>query len=93
MSEQRYGKGGNFEQCDQKCAEKCNNEAKDGRTDCTARDVATYRDKNKPSWHECNDMKTCELVPKSIHSACTHLGGVSECKKRDAIDTGGIFDE
>jgi len=93
MTDQRYGKGGNFEQCDQKCAENWNNEAKEGKTDWTARDVANYRAENNMSWHECNDMETCELVPQSIHSACTHLGGVSECKKNSNENNGGIFDE
>lgn len=83
----------NFRQCDEKCAEKWNNEKRDGRTDWTARDVAQWRKENGYSWHERNDMKTCDLVPTKINDYFGHLGGVSECRKRDANDNGGDFDE
>lgn len=84
----------NFKQCDEKCAEQWNKEGRDGRTDWTARDVAQWRKENGYSWHECNDMKTCDLVPTKINDYFGHLGGVSECKKRDAADNnGGEFDE
>lgn len=82
----------NFSQCDKKCAEQWNKEARDGRTDWTARDVAKWRRENGYSWHERNDMKTCDLVPTKINDYFGHLGGVSECKKRDA-DNGGDFDD
>lgn len=84
----------NFKQCDEKCAEQWNKEGRDGRTDWTARDVAQWRKENGYSWHERNDMKTCDLVPTKINDYFGHLGGVSECKKRDAADNnGGEFDE
>lgn len=83
----------NFKQCDEKCAEQWNKEARDGRTDWTARDVAQWRKENGYSWHERNDMKTCDLVPTKINDYFGHLGGVSECKKRDAANNGGDFDE
>lgn len=84
----------NFKQCDEKCAEQWNKEGRDGRTDWTARDVAQWRKENGYSWHERNDMKTCDLVPTKINDYFGHLGGVSECKKRDAADNnGGDFDE
>lgn len=83
----------NFKQCDEKCAEQWNKEARDGRTDWTARDVAQWRKENGYSWHERNDMKTCDLVPTKINDYFGHLGGVAECKKRDAASNGGDFDE
>lgn len=83
----------NFKQCDEKCAEQWNKEARDGRTDWTARDVAQWRKENGYSWHERNDMKTCDFVPTKINDYFGHLGGVSECKKRDADSNGGDFDE
>ena len=83
----------NFKQCDEKCAEQWNKEARDGRTDWTARDVAQWRKENGYSWHERNDMKTCDLIPTKINDYFGHLGGVSECKKRDASNDGGDFDE
>ena len=39
-------------------------------------------------------MKTCDLVPTEVNDYFGHLGGVAECKKRDAAqDAGGDFDE
>ncbi|MCH5187784.1 MAG: HNH endonuclease [Oscillospiraceae bacterium] len=89
MSELRdQSKTDNFGQCDAKCAEAWNKEAKDGKTDWTADDVAKWREQNGYTWHERNDMKTCDLVPSSINSYFSHLGGVSEAKSRDAVYTG-----
>lgn len=83
----------NFHQCDEKCAEQWNKEARDGKTDWAARDVKEWRQANGYSWHERNDMKTCDLVPTQVNAYFGHLGGVSECKKRDAGNGGSDFDE
>ena len=83
----------NFKQCDQKCADQWSKEEYNGKTDWTARDVAQWRKENGYSWHERNDMKTCDLVPTKINDYFGHLGGVSECKARDSINDGGDFDE
>ncbi len=84
----------NFAQADIKCAEKWNNEAKDNHTDWTASEVRDWRKENNFSWHERCDTETMDLVPREVHSVCKHLGGVSECKVRDAIgNIGGGFDE
>ncbi len=83
----------NFQQCDEKCAEQWNKEGRDGRTDWTPRDIEKWRKANGYSWHERNDMKTCDLVPTEINDYFGHLGGVSECKKRDAASEGDEFDE
>lgn len=97
MSENRQGKGGNFEQADQKCAEQWNKECRDGKTDWTARDVKNFRkppDGNGASvytWHECNDRKTCQLLRTEINDYFGHLGGVGECNKANAEEA--IFDE
>ena len=94
MSENRYGKGGNFEQCDQKCADQWNKEGRDGKNDWTARDVANWRKENGYTWHERNDMKTCDLIPTKINDYFGHLGGVGECKRRDDENSkDGGFDE
>ena len=91
MTENRYS---NFAQCDEKCAEQWNKEGRDGKTDWTARDVQKWRSDNGYSWHERNDMKTCDLVPTEVNDYFGHLGGVAECKKRDAEQNiGGDFDE
>lgn len=86
-------KQGNFTQADIKCADKWNAEVKDGKIDWTARTVNDWRNEHKCSWHEKCDTRTMELVPFEIHSHCKHLGGVSECKVRDFVNIGGIFDE
>lgn len=94
MTEYRYGEGGNFDQANIKCAEKWNNEAKDGCTDWTPRMVEEWRGKNNYTWHERCDTKSMDLVPREVHSVALHSGGVSECKVRDAIgNIGGGFDE
>lgn len=48
---------------------------------CTPREVAEWRETNGYTWHECNDMITCQKIPSSVNSTFGHLGGVSECKK------------
>lgn len=83
----------NFRQCDEKCAERWNIEGHNGKDDWTAREVSQWRKENGYSWHERNDMKTCDLVPTKVNDYFGHLGGVSECRKRDAGNTGGEFDE
>jgi len=81
----------NFEQADEKCAAQWNKEGRDGKTDWTARDVANWRRENGYSWHECNDRKTCQLVPTEINDYFGHFGGVGECKKANSQEEG--FDE
>ena len=83
----------NFRQCDEKCAEQWNKEGRDGQTDWTARRVKEWRQGNGYSWHERNDMRKCDLVPTKVNEYFGHLGGVSECKKRDAGNGGSDFDE
>ena len=83
----------NFRQCDEKCAEQWNKKERNGRTDWTARDVKEWRQANAYSWHERNDLKTCDLVPTQVNAYFGHLGGVSECKKRDVGNGGSDFDE
>lgn len=83
----------NFKQCDEKCAEQWNKEGRGGRTDWTAREVKEWRQDNGYSWHERNDMKTCDLVPTRVNEYFGHLGGVAECRKRDNQGGGNEFDE
>lgn len=91
MSPERYGENGNFEQADTKCAELWNFQGKDGKIDWTPRDVANWRSEHVYTWHECNDMKTCQLIPRDINSYFGHLGGVGECKKLN-YNIGDLFD-
>lgn len=94
MTEIRRNKGGNFEQCDEKCAEQWNLKCQDGKNDWTARDVQKWRESNGYSWHERNDMKTCDLIPTIVNDYFGHLGGVGECRRRDLhTNFEGEFDE
>lgn len=83
---------GNFEKADTECAKKWNEECKDGKTDWTHRDIATYRTNNNMTWHECVDKKTCQLISRDIHEFFGHSGGVFECKKSASQIVGGVFD-
>lgn len=94
MTENRYGKGNNFNQADNKLAQKWNSETKDGRSDWTARDVDNWVEENGLTRHERLDKETVDYVKTSIHEECKHYGGCAECKVRDALaDKGVRFDE
>lgn len=84
---------GNFSQADAKCADLWNEQAKDGKTDWTARDVKEWRHENRCSWHERCDTRSMDLVSRDIHDMFKHSGGCAECRVRDAADNGGGFDE
>ncbi|WP_336047170.1 HNH endonuclease, partial [Solibacillus ferritrahens] len=43
-------------------------------------EVAKWRSQNKYTWHELNDGKTIQLVPRDVNFKFGHLGGVSEVK-------------
>jgi len=73
----------NFNQADNKTAEKWNTEGKDGRTDWKASEVAQYRKDNNLTWHECEDTKTLQLVPSEVHNNISHSGGISVAKKEN----------
>lgn len=42
-----------------------------------ARDIEGWRTSSGLTWHECQDGRTMQLVPTTIHDACRHSGGVS----------------
>lgn len=71
---------GNFAQADNAVAEKL----RENNPNIKGEDIEKYRIQNKLIWHECADGKTMQLVPKEIHEACRHSGGVSEQKYRMA---------
>ncbi|WP_427182395.1 HNH endonuclease [Paenibacillus sp. TC-CSREp1] len=85
----------NFAQADKKLAEQLNDSPdlasqfgmEPGRI--TAKDIEKYRDKNKLTWHELNDVSTMQLVPTKINSTFGHLGGVGEVNA-GAFEPGGF---
>lgn len=83
----------NFKQFDIKCAEKWNQQGFEGRKNWTPREIESWRKENLLTWHENSDMKTGELVPRVVHDACHHTGGIAECNKKEKMENGGKFDE
>ena len=73
FTDNRYGKGGNFDQACEKLAE---------QRGCTKEEVKAWMKENKYTWHDC---KTMDKVPTEIHGNIRHSGGISEAKaNRDA---------
>lgn len=72
MSSDRYSNLGNFRQADIALAK---------LRGCSPEEIQKWREENGYTWHERNDMKTMDLIPREINSTFGHLGGVSECSK------------
>lgn len=83
----------NYSQADIELAKVWNHENREGKNNWEARDVTNYRKANGLSWHEKCDMETMVLVPTAINHFFKHIGGVSECRVKNAGTTGGGFDE
>ena len=76
FTDNRYGKGGNFDQACEKLAE---------QRGCTKEEVKAWMKENKYTWLERSDCKTMDKVPTEIHGNIRHSGGISEAKaNRDA---------
>ena len=73
---------GNFAQADNELLRRLQKQCPD--QSISVDDVINFRKENCLTWHECPDGKTMQLVPRSIHDACRHSGGVSEMKYRMA---------
>ena len=71
FTDNRYGKGGNFDQACEKLAE---------QRGCTKEEVKAWMKENKYTWHECKDCKTMQKVPTEVHGNISHSGGISEVK-------------
>ena len=72
FTDNRYGKGGNFDQACEKLAE---------QRGCTKEEVKAWMKENKYTWHERSDCKTMDKVPTEIHGNIRHSGGISEAKQ------------
>ena len=72
FSENRYGKGGNFDQATEKLAE---------QRGCTKEEVKEWMKENNYTWHEKSDCKTMQKVPSEVHTNIPHEGGISQVKK------------
>lgn len=74
MNSERDGILGNFSQAFEKIADQFHT---------TPNVIRKWAKTNGYTIHECPDKRTCQLVPSAINSVYTHVGGVSECKRRD----------
>ena len=79
----------NYRLMHRELAAKWSAEAKDGNPSWTAKGVKEYIKQNKLERHECEDGKTCMLVPSAIHDAFRHIGGRAECAAKEAALYGG----
>ena len=75
FSTDRFGAGGNFDQADQKLAE---------QRGCTMEEVQQWRSDNNYTWHEKQDCKTMQKVPRDVHHNVPHTGGISILKSKQA---------
>lgn len=82
MTDQRLGKGGNYEQADQALAEYWSKIKFNNKKVWTSADVREFRENYpcKLTWHEMSNMQTMQLVPYDLNSTFTHYGGVAEYK-------------
>ncbi len=71
FTEIRFGKGGNFDQATEKLSE---------QTGYSKLEIKEWMKDNKYTWHECNDCKTMQKVPREVHGNISHSGGVAEIK-------------
>lgn len=70
-------------------AEKWSSEKRDGKSDWAPSEVKGYIKEHGLTIHECEDRKTCQLVPTAIHQSFRHIGGREECRQREAALNGG----
>lgn len=68
---ERYGVGGNFDQADRKLA---------AQRGCSVEEVRQWRIDNNYTWHEMQDCKTMQKVPREVHGNIPHDGGISKLK-------------
>lgn len=75
FSTDRFGAGGNFDQADKKLAE---------QRGCTMEEVQQWRSDHNYTWHEKQDCKTMQKVPREVHHNVPHTGGISILKNKQA---------
>lgn len=75
FSTDRFGAGGNFDQADRKLAE---------QRGCTVEEVQQWRIENNYTWHEKQDCKTMQKVPRDVHHNVPHTGGVSVLRTKQS---------
>lgn len=74
FTDQRYGAGGNFDQADRKLA---------SQRGCSPEEVRQWCNENNYTWHEMQDCKTMQKVPREVHGNIPHDGGISKLKNAE----------
>ena len=79
MTNERYIKGGNFEQADEELAKLWTTIRYNGKT-WSSTDVRAFRESYpyKLTWHEMSNMESMQLVPFDVNDTFGHFGGVAE---------------
>ena len=79
MTNERYIKGGNFEQADEALAKLWTDMRYNGRS-WSGADVRAFRENYpyKLTWHEMSNMESMQLVPFDVNDTFGHYGGVAE---------------
>ena len=93
MTDNRIGKGGNYDQADEALAKIWTQIKYKGRT-WNLDDVKVFRENYpyKLTWHEMSNMETMQLVPYEVNDTFKHYGGVSEYSAMIGQSGGGEFD-
>lgn len=91
MTDTRYGSKGNFAKADEALAKSWTQTKHNGKT-WTARDVESFREANKLTWHEMSNMDYMQLVPTDVNASFAHTGGCSEYRKMIGQQGGNEFD-
>ena len=94
MTNERYIKGGNFDQADAALAEYWSKIKYNGKSTWTSDDVKLFREEYpyKLTWHEMSNMESMQLVPFDVNDKFTHYGGVAEYNAMIGQTGGGDFD-
>lgn len=94
MTNDRTGKGGNYEQADAALAEYWSKINYNNQSNWTSTDVKNFRDNYpiKLTWHEMSDMESMQLVPFDVNDTFKHFGGVAEYNAMVGQKGGTDFD-
>lgn len=80
MTNDRTGRGGNYEQADTALAEYWSKIKYNNKLNWTSSDVKNFRENYpiKLTWHEMSNMESMQLVPFDVNDTFKHYGGVAE---------------
>lgn len=94
MTNDRTGKGGNYEQADAALAEYWNKIKYNNKSNWKGSDVKQFREEYpiKLTWHEMSNMESMQLVPFEVNDTFKHYGGVAEYNAMVGQQGGADFD-